>query len=89
MVSLCDVSVPWLLPSGNDLGTTFVNNITALVFFWSNIFCLFQDLKKKKKDILIFITIKKNNIRIMRRFTTCFKIFSKSCCMYRAMRLQN
>lgn len=49
MVSLCDVSVPWLLPSGNDLGTTFVNNITALVFFVSNIFCLFQDLKKKKK----------------------------------------
>lgn len=48
-------------------------------YFSTSFFCKFilfiSRFKKEKKDILIFITIKKNNIMIIRRFTTCFKFF--------------
>lgn len=87
MVSFCDVFVFWLLLSGNDFGIIFVNNIIVLVFFLVKYILFILRFKKEKKDILIFIIIKKNNIRIMWRFMICFKFFSKLCCMYCVMRL--
>lgn len=78
------VITKWQWPWNN-----FCQQYYSTSFFCVKYILFISRFKKEKKDILIFITIKKNNIRIMRRFTTCFKFFSKSCCMYRAMRLQN
>lgn len=85
MWCFCSLILPkWQWPWNN-----FCQQYYSTSFFLVKYILFISRFKKEKKDILIFITIKKNNIRIMRRFTTCFKFFSKSCCMYRAMRLQN
>lgn len=78
------VITKWQWPWNN-----FCQQYYSTSFFLVKYILFISRFKKEKKEILIFITIKKINIRIMRRFTTCFKFFSKSCCMYRAMRLQN